>query len=78
MGIEESEALIELSEELIWAFVAKHLAEVRSITTRMHDTDFRFGMEHALDELDMRLTQEEFVSTLERATERQSTTGAKQ
>ncbi len=63
----EAEVLLDLSEELIWQFVLRHLAEIRSITKRMHDTEFRFGMEHALDELDIRLTREEYNACLDRA-----------
>jgi hypothetical protein len=57
MSNPEAEVLIELSEELIWAFVRQQLSIVREISDRMKVGDFRFGMESAIDELDVRLTQ---------------------
>jgi hypothetical protein len=60
MSNPEAEVLIELSEELIWAFVRQQLSIVREISDRMKVGDFRFGMESAIDEFDVRLTQAAF------------------
>jgi hypothetical protein len=57
MSNPEAEVLIELSEELIWAYVREQLAQVREVSSRFKEGDFKFGAEMVLDELSIRLAR---------------------
>ncbi len=60
----EVETLIDLSEELIWAFVRNHLRRMREISSHWNPSDFRHGMDAVLDEMEIRLTPVAFQQSM--------------